>query len=693
MIQSLFRGQHRQATEIKTPPPAVPALAERIESPTGLERIPLEEINVDPASRIVFYTDPRGLAADRFRFLRLRIRERSDATKLKSILVTSALPQDGKSTVSLNLATALAKREEDAVLLLEADLYHPTLAQRLGLKAGPGLAECLASGLAPLSVIRRIAPLGWYFLPAGSQLANPSQLLHGDEFAKIMRALSPHFKWIVIDSPPVGPIADAVAFARHADASLLVVRAGRTPSDAVEAALKSLGTNHVIGIVLNGVEGLERLYSKYNSYYGSPKPNENKGAGKPHRPRLAARAAALIIPAAITGASLGYRWVQRLASPRALAVRVGVLLRRPAGLLQKTSQVSPWLAASMAALILAVAITSGILGRRRASPPTLGLQVRRGAGQFQVNWDRNAPEILRARHGVLTVRDGSYEAHLDLDAPQLRSGSLAYTSAGADLRFQLDVFRDGDRKLSESIRIVTPTDTVRPETGKMLAQAGVNTGGKLESGPHAAGPGKSEARAATAAVPIGNPEVVRRNSPLMVTPKDTVRPETGRTLAQAGAKTGGKLESGPHAAGPGKSEARAATAAVPTGNPAVAQRNSPVGPKIPAGPARTYRAQTMERPPARAASYLGPQVIQQVEPLIPAESRASLASEVQIDVRVGIDAEGIVTHAEVTSASGARDPSLASAAMRAARQFRFQPARLGDRSVPSGMILSFRFVR
>jgi capsular exopolysaccharide synthesis family protein len=253
--------------EIEPPPQSVSKVPESIENVIDLEQIPLEEVDVDPLSRIAFHTDPRGLAADRFRFLRMRIRELSDARKLKSLLVTSPLPLDGKSTVSLNLATALADGAQNAVLLLEADLYHPTLAQRLGLKAGPGLAECLASGLAALSVVRRLAPLGWYLLPAGSQLGNPSDLLHGDGFARIMRALSPHFKWIVVDSPPIGPVTDSLALARETDASLLVVRAGRTPCEAVDTVIEALGTRHVIGVVLNGVEGLERLYSKYNTYY------------------------------------------------------------------------------------------------------------------------------------------------------------------------------------------------------------------------------------------------------------------------------------------------------------------------------------------------------------------------------------------------------------------------------------------
>jgi len=278
MVHAFDPSQNHKEEQAAPHPHAVSTVAIGSENATELDRIPVEEVDVAPLSRIAFYTDPGGLAADRFRFLRMRIRERSNAAKLQSLLITSPLSLDGKSTVSLNLATALAERGQNAVLLLEADLYHPTLARRLGLKAGPGLAECLASGVAPLSVVRRVAPLGWYLLPAGSPPENPSDLLHGDEFAKIMQALSAHFKWIVIDSPPVVPIADALALARHADASLLVVRAGRTPSEAVEKALESLGVKHVMGVVLNGVEGLDRLYSKYNKYYGSSAaPTTNRG--------------------------------------------------------------------------------------------------------------------------------------------------------------------------------------------------------------------------------------------------------------------------------------------------------------------------------------------------------------------------------------------------------------------------------
>jgi capsular exopolysaccharide synthesis family protein len=237
-------------------------------TPLALQEIPTEEVHIHSGTRIALYTDPRGLAADRFRFLRLRLRERADGATLKRILVTSPLPQDGKSTVALNLATALAERGKRNVLLLEADLYHATIAETLGIPARAGLAECLEAGLDPMSALRRLEPLGWYFLPGGNPQGNPTELLQSDQLPSVLGVLSRHFDWVVIDSAPVIPVTDAVSLARHADGTLLVVRAGRTPHQAVTASCKLLDPKHIIAIILNGVDGLDRVYSKYYGRYG-----------------------------------------------------------------------------------------------------------------------------------------------------------------------------------------------------------------------------------------------------------------------------------------------------------------------------------------------------------------------------------------------------------------------------------------
>jgi capsular exopolysaccharide synthesis family protein len=233
-----------------------------------LRQVEVDEVQINPGARLVFHTDPSSPAADRFRFLRMRLRALKALGKLKSLLITSALPRDGKSTIALNLATVIAEGGKHSVLLIEADLYHPSLAQRLGLPARSGLAECLESGADPVSLLRRIEPLHWYLLPGGTPQGNPTELLHSDSLPRVLQRLAPYFDWILIDSPPVAPLTDALLISQHVDASLLVVRADYTPREAVEEALKLLGPKKVLGILFNGAEGLNQMYSKYYGYYG-----------------------------------------------------------------------------------------------------------------------------------------------------------------------------------------------------------------------------------------------------------------------------------------------------------------------------------------------------------------------------------------------------------------------------------------
>jgi capsular exopolysaccharide synthesis family protein len=228
---------------------------------------PVERAQIRPEQRLVFYTDPHNPAADRFRYLRMRLREGRNAGKLKTVLITSPLSQDGKSTTILNLATALAERGRRAVLLIEADLHKSCIAERLGLKTWAGMAECLQDvHRDPLAAIRRVDPLEWYLLPAGGPAKNPTELLQTPAFATIMQRVAPHFDWILIDSPPAVPLTDAISLQQHADGSLLVVRAGSTPREAVEHTTELLGSKKIFGIVLNGIEAHHHLYSRYHQY-------------------------------------------------------------------------------------------------------------------------------------------------------------------------------------------------------------------------------------------------------------------------------------------------------------------------------------------------------------------------------------------------------------------------------------------
>jgi Mrp family chromosome partitioning ATPase len=238
--------------------------------------VQIEVSRVPEESRVVVYADPGSAGADRFRMAQIRLKNLQEARKLKSLLITSPLPGDGKSTVALNLATVLSENGKVRVLLLEADVYRPTMVKRLGLNPWPGLSECLRRRDDPMQASRRIDPLGFYLLPAGQPTEEGSGILQSNLAAQLIKRLaSTSFKWIVIDSPPTTPIADILALKAQTDGTLLVARAGETPREAIEESTRNLGRDHILGIFLNGVEGLNSLYSKYYGY------GRSAAAGKP----------------------------------------------------------------------------------------------------------------------------------------------------------------------------------------------------------------------------------------------------------------------------------------------------------------------------------------------------------------------------------------------------------------------------
>lgn len=245
----------------------------------------VEDVRAERIARLVCHTDPSGPAADKFRLLRMRLRGLWMAGKLKTLLVTSPLPADGKTTISLNLASVLAEQRKQRVLLIDADLRRASVSEQLGLMPGAGLAECLQDGLDPFSAIRRIEPLGWHVLSAGvTRVDNPAELLRLQEISRLIQMLSPHFDWILIDSPPVLVFTDAISLAQACDGTLFVARAGRTSSKAIEDALALLGRKHVTAFVLNGIATAEQPYSKHYGYYrgrGGSASNEKSATAEP----------------------------------------------------------------------------------------------------------------------------------------------------------------------------------------------------------------------------------------------------------------------------------------------------------------------------------------------------------------------------------------------------------------------------
>ncbi|GEM_PF-1172575 len=259
--------RQKTAAAGQVPPATSTAFQDHCGSVFDLNQVPVEDATITSASRLVYHLDPDSPGADRFRLLRMHLGRLWESGKLRTLFVTSARAKDGKSTIVLSLATALAERGQRNILVIDGDLVRSSVAERLGIENRRGLAECLEDSLNPLLLVRRIGPLGWYLLSSGRPNTNPTELLQSSALSNVFEVLRPHFDWIIIDTPPVIPLTDTLSIARYADAGLLVLRADRTPRHAVQNAIARIGSQHLLGMILNGSEECERLYSQYNKSY------------------------------------------------------------------------------------------------------------------------------------------------------------------------------------------------------------------------------------------------------------------------------------------------------------------------------------------------------------------------------------------------------------------------------------------
>lgn len=239
------------------------------------------EIAVTPASRFVFLTEPDSLAAEKFRFLGVRLRQIRHSRSLKKILVTSTIPQEGKSLVSANLAGVLAQRKEK-VLLIEGDLRRPVLAEQFGLGRLAGLSEWLQSGLQNASCIYHLREPAFWIMPAGDSPLNALELMQSGRLSQLMAQLATLFDWIIVDSPPLLPLADTTVWARLTDGTLLVAREGITEKAPLQRGLEMIKKSDLLGVVLNGCMNPD--HKNYYQRYSPP------GRSKPSPPSFRGQA-------------------------------------------------------------------------------------------------------------------------------------------------------------------------------------------------------------------------------------------------------------------------------------------------------------------------------------------------------------------------------------------------------------------
>jgi capsular exopolysaccharide synthesis family protein len=207
-----------------------------------------------------------GVGVEQFRTLRSRIQEFRDLRSLKTILISSGLPQEGKSFIAVNLAINLARHKSSKVLLIDGDMRCSSLHHYLGSEFHPGLPDYLSGKASLLEVMQlpeeakdrdpsMAAVLNNItFIPGGDGGDLAADLSASKRFDELLTTVAPYFDWIIIDSPPVLLVSDAVNLARACDAVLLVARSGITTFPVAQRAQQELKASNIIGFVLNAVD-------------------------------------------------------------------------------------------------------------------------------------------------------------------------------------------------------------------------------------------------------------------------------------------------------------------------------------------------------------------------------------------------------------------------------------------------------
>jgi len=258
----------------RTPFEAAESLGAALEagSPIAGGKLALESMPVmrpAPAvdSRLVCLTDPGSLGAEKFRVLGLRLRNMREKRKLKRIVVTGTAPEEGKSLVAANLALNQSRSKVLKTLLIDGDFRRPTIAKKFGVGALlPGLSECLRGERQLSEVVYRLEGTGLSLLPAGMAPENPLELMQSGRLSEYLEQLGTIFDWIIIDTPPLFPLADTTFWMKLSDGVLFVVREGVTERKTLQRAVDAVDKGNLLGVVVNSCSSSENkyYYSRYS---------------------------------------------------------------------------------------------------------------------------------------------------------------------------------------------------------------------------------------------------------------------------------------------------------------------------------------------------------------------------------------------------------------------------------------------
>jgi len=218
--------------------------------------------------KLVVHTDPKSPVSEAYRTLRTNIQFLSLDNPIKTIIVTSAGPGEGKTTTVINLAIAMAQ-SGSKVLLIDGDLRKPALHRIFSIPNEPGLTYVLVSGLSYKEGISSTYIEGLEILPVGIIPPNPSELLASDKMKQLLKEVGKDYDFVLMDSSPAAVVTDACILSTMVDGTILVCASGQAPIDGAKRAkelLENVNAN-IIGVVLNKIPTNRKGYSQYYYYY------------------------------------------------------------------------------------------------------------------------------------------------------------------------------------------------------------------------------------------------------------------------------------------------------------------------------------------------------------------------------------------------------------------------------------------
>jgi protein-tyrosine kinase len=258
--QPAYEPQAAYEPAVRNPPAWNLPTATAIEPETR----PAEACVLD--ARLVAALAPQSLAAEQYRSLRTRIKRAENGRAVRAIVITSPNKGDGKSLTAANLAITMGQEFQQRVLLVDGDLRRPEVHRLFGVPEGAGLADVLMGAVDLDQALVTLPDHHITVLRAGVPPSHPAELLGSASMRRLLDTLRTRFDRILIDMPPVAPLADLHIVAPIADGVLMIVRAGVTPKPAIERALSGLDLSKVLGLVLNEAGGNGSDATTYEGY-------------------------------------------------------------------------------------------------------------------------------------------------------------------------------------------------------------------------------------------------------------------------------------------------------------------------------------------------------------------------------------------------------------------------------------------